>query len=565
MTHERLPSFNTLNMDISNFHRLALAPAPPNLSPYSASTTPFWSWAQRSLFTGHRFEVSDFQSNGRIEDHAGSPSLTPPLAGLGIYTDSAYGNNRTEVLSSSSFSPDSQPQSGSSQILEQQRASADEFNHLFEHQLPNSWSFGSNTSNSAFTATANDVASHTTHAMDGLSLMYPPSSDAASWSFDSLSAASGIPVELLAVQLSTAADLALRQISSCSNANSGTSDGGLPNPFSTNTLHSPFWPVLPCNNDEMATVPEISTRQYSARWNEASVGVNPVEIMGDLDLPYKPNFSLEKSLEPCVPSASATSHLSSLYSSDSFFMDALNASSDSHHSLASHMSSVQPSTNAFFPDAGNLQNREHQPGLTAGILVELEVKPKGDHTIPTVGELHEEDGNSDYELQSNQGLSSDESSPFPSPPPRKRKRPMKTKGKSKSTQKIPLISKVVIKPEQMFVTIEELNIDLGTPVFDAHRGISLVDLKAKAGRYSSRNPGYEYDKRWLISFAGKLSVQGELLSDFRCYVSGCTQTNKRRDHILIHVGGHLDQRPFGCMYWYAATFVPPPPFFSPPH
>ncbi|EAU84519.2 hypothetical protein CC1G_00038 [Coprinopsis cinerea okayama7 len=91
-------------------------------------------------------------------------------------------------------------------------------------------------------------------------------------------------------------------------------------------------------------------------------------------------------------------------------------------------------------------------------------------------------------------------------------------------------------------------IDLGSPVFDAHRGIELEDLKARAERYRLRNQGREYDKRWLLSFAGKLSNKGELIEEFRCYVVGCQQVNKRRDHILIHVGAHLDQRPFKCIH-----------------
>jgi len=95
----------------------------------------------------------------------------------------------------------------------------------------------------------------------------------------------------------------------------------------------------------------------------------------------------------------------------------------------------------------------------------------------------------------------------------------------------------------------ELPLNFGTPVFDAHRGVDIEVLKGKAERYRLRNQGRDYDKRWLISFAGKLSPKGELVDEFRCYVTGCKQTNKRRDHILIHVGAHLDQRPFKCMHW----------------
>jgi len=96
----------------------------------------------------------------------------------------------------------------------------------------------------------------------------------------------------------------------------------------------------------------------------------------------------------------------------------------------------------------------------------------------------------------------------------------------------------------------DLPVDLGTPVLDAHRGVELEELKAKAERYRLRNQGRDYDKRWLISFAGKLSMRGELVEEFRCYITGCEQMNKRRDHILIHVGAHLDQRPFKCRHWY---------------
>lgn len=115
-----------------------------------------------------------------------------------------------------------------------------------------------------------------------------------------------------------------------------------------------------------------------------------------------------------------------------------------------------------------------------------------------------------------------------------------------------------VREDPVFQTPEPLShcdestlppINLGTPVFDAHRGIDIEVLKAKAERYRLRNQGRDYDKRWLLSFAGKLCPRGELVDEFRCYIKGCKQTNKRRDHILIHVGAHLDQRPFKCMYW----------------
>ncbi|KAF8897273.1 hypothetical protein BD779DRAFT_1489974 [Infundibulicybe gibba] len=83
------------------------------------------------------------------------------------------------------------------------------------------------------------------------------------------------------------------------------------------------------------------------------------------------------------------------------------------------------------------------------------------------------------------------------------------------------------------------DIDLGTPVIDAHRGITINDLKAKAERYILRNQDREYNKHWLALFAGRLTPRGEKSNDFRCYVDGC-------DHILIHMGAHLDFRLFKC-------------------
>ncbi|KAJ7276117.1 hypothetical protein B0H12DRAFT_1083685 [Mycena haematopus] len=93
----------------------------------------------------------------------------------------------------------------------------------------------------------------------------------------------------------------------------------------------------------------------------------------------------------------------------------------------------------------------------------------------------------------------------------------------------------------------EREIVVGTPILDAHRGITQAELKAKAVRYQQRNPGVEdFDKRWLASFSGKLTAAGEMIEEFRCYVVGCTQVNKRRDHMVVHVGSHLDQRQYKC-------------------
>ncbi|KAI0687213.1 hypothetical protein BC835DRAFT_1377266 [Cytidiella melzeri] len=85
-----------------------------------------------------------------------------------------------------------------------------------------------------------------------------------------------------------------------------------------------------------------------------------------------------------------------------------------------------------------------------------------------------------------------------------------------------------------------------SPVLNAHVGIELDDLRQKAAAWRALNPGLELDKVFLHSFAGRLSENGELIAHFRCYVKGCGQSNKRRDHILVHVGSHVEHRPFEC-------------------
>ena len=89
-----------------------------------------------------------------------------------------------------------------------------------------------------------------------------------------------------------------------------------------------------------------------------------------------------------------------------------------------------------------------------------------------------------------------------------------------------------------------------SPVLNAHVGVELSELTFRAQRYRARHPGQGIDRAWLMNFAGKLTNCGELIDDYRCYVVGCSQRNKRRDHIIIHVGGHVDQRAFSCAMWF---------------
>ena len=91
-----------------------------------------------------------------------------------------------------------------------------------------------------------------------------------------------------------------------------------------------------------------------------------------------------------------------------------------------------------------------------------------------------------------------------------------------------------------------------SPVLNAHAGISLQDLRRRAEDFRQRHNGAELDKDFLQCFAGRLSARGELMNEYRCYVLGCEQRNKRRDHILVHVGSHVEHRPWVCRHWYVS-------------
>ncbi len=106
----------------------------------------------------------------------------------------------------------------------------------------------------------------------------------------------------------------------------------------------------------------------------------------------------------------------------------------------------------------------------------------------------------------------------------------------------------------MHPSLSDFGMQRTSPVLNAHEGIGLDDLRSKADRFRFLNPGCELDKTFLQAFAGRLSDRGELISEFRCYVKGCAQRNKRRDHILVHVGSHVEHRPFQCDQWFVKDF-----------
>jgi hypothetical protein len=88
-----------------------------------------------------------------------------------------------------------------------------------------------------------------------------------------------------------------------------------------------------------------------------------------------------------------------------------------------------------------------------------------------------------------------------------------------------------------------------TPVFNMHEGISECDLQRRANRFRRRYPGRNLDRHWLLKYAGKLNKDGKAIQDYRCYITGCAQVNKRRDHIIVHICSHVNERPFACRHW----------------
>ena len=87
------------------------------------------------------------------------------------------------------------------------------------------------------------------------------------------------------------------------------------------------------------------------------------------------------------------------------------------------------------------------------------------------------------------------------------------------------------------------------PIQNAYEGVDIEELRLRAERFRQLNPGCELDKDFLQMFAGRFDKTGQQITEFRCYVKDCNQTNKRRDHILVHVGSHVEHRPFQCPQW----------------
>ena len=131
------------------------------------------------------------------------------------------------------------------------------------------------------------------------------------------------------------------------------------------------------------------------------------------------------------------------------------------------------------------------------------------------------------------------------PPPPPLGRPVPASAVALAAPRMPLAS---IPPSRLQVPTGQAQ-HREEPIVNAHEGVELEDLRVRAETFRMLNPGCELDKTFLQAFAGRLSEDGHALAEFRCYVKGCTQRNKRRDHILVHVGSHVEHRPFQCPQW----------------
>ncbi|KAH9482405.1 Transcriptional regulator CRZ1 [Psilocybe cubensis] len=340
----------------------------------------------------------------------------------------------------------------------------------------------------------------------------------ATWSFEKISTFTGLSVAEFAAQVSATAEETLRRMSGDMLISDTLAFN--PGPLQTpdeyiNMNQISTWLPSRTRTPPLALpLADINMRHLESSWNSDCVGVNPADI-----------YSVPVTAPDIVPERLFLLHPDDV--------------SSSHKDTCLKSS---PDNSVGTPETGS-----HLDATTPGPDT---ASPYEEHTNLTLARS---------KLQNSEQISDDEPSIFPSPSSSEYSPPLKPLGikrnqSSRITTRRNTRKSEAEEPDSFpeYQDNEQYNhvpLNLGTPVFDAHRGIDIEDLKAKAERYRLRNQGRDYDKRWLISFAGKLSEKGELVEEFRCYVSGCKQSNKRRDHILIHVGAHLDQRPFKCMHW----------------
>lgn len=84
---------------------------------------------------------------------------------------------------------------------------------------------------------------------------------------------------------------------------------------------------------------------------------------------------------------------------------------------------------------------------------------------------------------------------------------------------------------------------------NAHEGVSVEIVAQKTRFYIMTHPGERLSDELLFTFAGRLSAEGESIQGYRCYITGCEKTTKRKDHMGDHIRTHLGEKPFQCSIW----------------
>ncbi|KAK2466477.1 hypothetical protein APHAL10511_002119 [Amanita phalloides] len=362
------------------------------------------------------------------------------------------------------------------------------------------------------------------------------------WSLHALSAESGLSPDILATHISTSAEIALQLLSNSQPyfGNTGT------NKYDYGRLHREFqpWSLPGLRTPEiLPPIVDMSTHESMAN-QETYFGIDPIDTFFDY---------------PSVPAVPVLPLLDYCRSPDSSFADAEDNDCDGDIPEANFGKDEADNT---VIDEGN----DSKPGCTkekVDAAPPLESSPLTELADDSVGEqdICEDHEPSEYEPSLLETPSDQDYVPsgpsYPTPKSRRFVARKITMNDSTFPERISCPFDQNVLETRSIKAVP--NVDLGTPVVNAHSGITLTELQDKAERYRLRNnitlsdvdeTDVGYDKRWLLSFVGKFSQQGEVIREFRCYVVGCAQTNKRRDHILIHLGGHLGHRPFKCTEWY---------------
>jgi len=519
------------------------SPGDCNTTPYLSLSYPIIStplllpphdWSDNYYPFSALGDDSDFQTNYG-ENARSSPETTSSLTGLGIknidiakgiyctpnFPDSvpghsAHGRRQTPRTTRNVSIYDTWAQRGKNPGCSLQKVEDDS-------ELNSSWSFSKAAGLAASSAVSTlDVSLLSDTPQDISRLCTDPDSNIV-WSFEELSATAGLSVAEFAAQISATAELTLEWMAAgqdLSLEKRSLSFESISDPpklgIANSVFHTFSWPV------SQSLEPALPIEDTS--WNNGCVGVNPADIM------------------PASPQPASLS----MPPGRVFLV---------------HPSESQISTD---PLPENEPDIVHTISGMQNFGVELDRNLLGPHHSLPYHELQPSKSNALKQLESedeailSQSPSTSEYSPSLLSLGQKRIQPTRVTTRSSARNNRSTGEEHMIGSPDFQNDCDEstsIPINFGTPVFDAHRGIDIEELKAKAERYRLRNQGRDYDKRWLISFAGKLSARGELVEEFRCYVAGCRQVNKRRDHILIHVGAHLDQRPFKCLHWYVPCIV----------